>query len=124
MPDHLTAVSPSAGTSEDNRPSVCLLDVDEGFAGAIPHDDVAAARRMLQLRTLRLTTGPWTPPAGIGRVLALSVLDGLIVREQVANGHVSLLGPATSPTCVRWPRAPSAGASCAARPSPSSTRAC
>ena len=92
MRDRHTAVSPAEGTTEDNRPSVCLLDVDEALAAAIPQDDVGAARRMLQLRTLRLTTGPWTPPAGIGRVLALSVLDGLIVREQVAKGHVSLLG--------------------------------
>ena len=92
MRDRLAA-PPHEATSEDNRPSVCLLDVDDVLATAIPHDDVTAARRMLQLRTLRLTTGPWTPPAGIGRVLALSVLDGLIVREQVANGHVSLLGP-------------------------------
>jgi CRP-like cAMP-binding protein len=93
MRDRLAAVPPHEGASEDTRPSVCLLDVDDVLAAAIPHDDTAAARRMLQLRTLRLTTGPWTPPAGIGRVLALSVLDGLIVREQVANGHVSLLGP-------------------------------
>ncbi len=86
------AVPPVAAATAASRPSVCLLDVDDAIAAAVPHDDEAAARRMLQLRTLRLPAGPWAPPEGIGRVLALSVLDGLVVRETTANGHVALLG--------------------------------
>ncbi len=92
MRTRLSAVSPAA-TGTDDHATVCLLDVDDVLAEAIPEDDAAAARRMLALRTLDLPVGAWTPPAGVGRVLALCVIDGLVVREDVETAHVGLLGP-------------------------------
>jgi len=81
-----------AGPAADPRSTVCLLDVEPAFAAVLPPED-GAARRMLQLRTLRLARGAWDAPEGIGRVLALLVVDGLVLREHGERGTVSLVGP-------------------------------
>jgi CRP/FNR family transcriptional regulator, cyclic AMP receptor protein len=74
---------------------VRLLEHDPDLAGALPDDEVDAARRATVATIDRSRSGPWTPANRPPDAFAGIVLRGLLARELVVAGTVSaeLLGP-------------------------------
>lgn len=83
-------------TERFDRGSVSLLDAEPAFAAAVPAEELAAAERMLRVPAMTLSKGLWAPPDGLGRALALLVLDGIILRDRQtsAGAHLTVTGPA------------------------------
>jgi CRP-like cAMP-binding protein len=78
--------------------SVPLLQADREFAGAIPHEDLALAARVLVLPRLELAPGAWSPPprdSWPAPTAGVLLVDGLAARHAVLGERVAtqLLGP-------------------------------
>lgn len=72
--------------------TITLVDADPGFAGAVPTEHHALARRVLALPMLRAPRGTWEPPLPAtwrAPVCGLLVVGGAIGRDVSVGGRVA-----------------------------------
>jgi CRP/FNR family cyclic AMP-dependent transcriptional regulator len=78
--------------------SVSVLDLDVGLAGALPVDQLDAARQATAAAVVRAPAGPWRSAQNAERArggYGMLVLDGLLIRRVGVEGRygAELLGP-------------------------------
>ncbi|HWT94675.1 MAG TPA: helix-turn-helix domain-containing protein [Solirubrobacteraceae bacterium] len=93
-----TSGRPATFLTEAGRSSVRampLVDVDGDLAAGMDATQLDALRRELHVNVLHLGRGPWSPPPGLERAVALLVTDGLLTCDERVAGEccAQLHGP-------------------------------
>lgn len=72
-----------------------LLDIEPDIGAALPEAERQVARRHVVLPSVRIPTGPWTPPGGLTSAFGVMTITGMLAVTGKAAGvtDVQVFGP-------------------------------
>jgi CRP/FNR family transcriptional regulator, cyclic AMP receptor protein len=89
-----------------------VLEEDPDLADVVPADRREAAIEACQAPIVRIDTGPWKPPTGLGyEVLGMLVLDGMLIRKIAVGSRFAVVLFGSGDLLRPWQTTTAAGAS-------------